>query len=741
MPRRLRRLVRHVRAFSRAAWPGAAAGTVLTTLLFMAGLASSLRSGLGRLADLAIVLIVSALGIAALGLVGILLRAVLRAWPPLFAGALIGSFAFLMIVLSLLDAGGEVGIVVGGAIVVLGAALGGTVAGVAGGPDMPRPRRVVAAALLVVVAAGWLALAVWLRHPGVDPEVARYPSGPAPAAAPLAADDPSRKGGATVGYLTYGSGTDRRRPEYGRGAAFTTEPVDASRWLHGLVGWKAVVRRWYWGFGAEALPLNARVFYPEGPGPFPLVLVVHGNHRMEEPSDAGYAYLGEVLASRGFIVASVDHNFLNRSWSGDLGGDVATRGLLLLHHLAAWRRWNDTPGHPFHRRVDMERIALVGHSRGGEAVAYAAAFNRLPCLPDDCAVRFDFGFSIRAIAALAPVDDDYDPANQPVPIEGVSYLVLHGSHDGDVATFEGLRAFRRARVPGEGFKAAVYVYRANHSQFNTVWGNDDVGTPFSAFTIHRSLLTEEEQRRVAQVFVGGFLEATLHGRRAYRPLFADPRAAVGTLPDTTYFTQVEDAGFKVVADYAGGLDLTRGILPGSAMAGENLSVWRHAQVKSRVDWPFRVVAVHLGWRRAATAGTPRYRITLPEATAAAWRLDADSRLVFMVADAAEESQAPIDFTVEIATADGVVSRVPVSRIAPLPPMPRVRFTKWGLLDRAFYHRDAEPVFRSYELPLSWFAAPGFQPGRIREVRLVFDRTPAGLIAVNEVGFSVAPSGS
>ena len=52
-----------------------------------------------------------------------------------------------------------------------------------------------------------------------------------------------------------------------------------------------------------ALPLNARVWHPAGDGPFPLVLVVHGNHRMEDFSDPGYAYLGETLASRGFIVA------------------------------------------------------------------------------------------------------------------------------------------------------------------------------------------------------------------------------------------------------------------------------------------------------------------------------------------------------------------------------------------------------------------------------------------------------
>ena len=50
---------------------------------------------------------------------------------------------------------------------------------------------------------------------------------------------------------------------------------------------------------------------PRGDGPFPLALIVHGNHSMEDYSDPGYAYLGELLASRGIIMASVDENFIN----------------------------------------------------------------------------------------------------------------------------------------------------------------------------------------------------------------------------------------------------------------------------------------------------------------------------------------------------------------------------------------------------------------------------------------------
>jgi acetyl esterase/lipase len=51
-------------------------------------------------------------------------------------------------------------------------------------------------------------------------------------------------------------------------------------------------------------------------------------------------------------------------------------------------------------RVDMNNIAVMGHSRGGEAAALAATFNKLR-IPDD----FKQGFVQLAIkSVVAPVD-------------------------------------------------------------------------------------------------------------------------------------------------------------------------------------------------------------------------------------------------------------------------------------------------------------------------------------------------
>ncbi|CAF4258032.1 unnamed protein product, partial [Rotaria magnacalcarata] len=66
-------------------------------------------------------------------------------------------------------------------------------------------------------------------------------------------------------------------------------------------------------FNQFVLPLNGRIWYPTNTssGPYPIVLMVHGNHVSMEPSENGYEYLGTMLAGQGFFTVSVDQTFLN----------------------------------------------------------------------------------------------------------------------------------------------------------------------------------------------------------------------------------------------------------------------------------------------------------------------------------------------------------------------------------------------------------------------------------------------
>ncbi len=385
----------------------------------------------------------------------------------------------------------------------------------------------------------------------------------------ITAANPGDPGPYAVRRLYYGSGTDRQRAVYRDSVTLKTATVDASPFAT-VAADAAKEHKKYWGFDLKKAPVNGRVWYPDGPGPFPLVLVVHGNHNPRDYSDPGYGYLGELLASRGFILASVDENFIN-----GLSGENDARAWMLLKHLQAWKKFNDSAAGPLHGRVDMTRIALMGHSRGGEAAPLAATFNRLQFYPDDAKQKLGFDFAIRSIVSIAPVDGQYKASGQFTPLENVNYLVIHGSHDGDVSRSRGLRQYDRLRFTDgkPWFKSAIWMYRANHGQWNTVWQNKDNGPRSGRSLDLRALIPLDEQLRFGKVAISAFLEATLHDRREYLPIFRDHRTAGHWLPKTMYVTRFQESGYAPLARYDEDIDVTTGV-PGVTIAGDSLATWR-----------------------------------------------------------------------------------------------------------------------------------------------------------------------
>ena len=593
----------------------------------------------------------------------------------------------------------------------------------------------------------------------------------------LAAPNPSAKGSFAVRTLYYGSGTDKRRPEYRDSVALKTQTVDGSKFADAPNPAQRKVRRDYWGFGFDKLPVNGRVWYPAGDGPFPLVLVVHGNHNMKDFSDPGYGYLGELLASRGFILVSVDENFLN----GFMNSENDARGWMLLKHLEAWRVFNDSVGSPFRSKVDMHRIALVGHSRGGEAVAVAAAFNRLSHYPDDATQTFAFNFGIRSLIAIAPIDGQYEPAQRPTPLENVSYLVIHGSHDGDVSAFSGLRQYQRIVFTDHEpwFKSAVWMYRANHGQWNTVWGNQDNGPTSARVLDLRGLVTAEEQRQFGEVYMSAFLEATLRDDLRYLPLFRDHREIGQWLPKTMYATRFQDSRFKAVADFQEDVDVTTGSVRGVRIAADSLATWKEGALPLRWRNSFTGTnAAWVGWNnRIAGDDTTKmgraasYTIALSDSLRSAWSIDERSSLQFSLAPTdtrpaprktAEDTAAstdssrkaapkpkppaakkaakdtmPVDLSIVAVDTDGDSARVALSAYG-VPRRPiQLQIMRRAKRERQRFANQYELVLQTYVIPIADFAReePRFDASRIASVRFVFDRTAAGTVIIDDVGFS------
>ncbi len=132
-------------------------------------------------------------------------------------------------------------------------------------------------------------------------------------------------------------------------------PVVATLWYPAPEG----TRGERWGAG----PFHFGVSAPGAPlrdgGPLPLVVMSHGTGG----SAAQMAWLGETLASRGYLVAALNHH-----------GNTAFEGDLLPEGFALWwERAADVPillngllAHDrFGPRVDRERIGMVGFSLGG----------------------------------------------------------------------------------------------------------------------------------------------------------------------------------------------------------------------------------------------------------------------------------------------------------------------------------------------------------------------------------------
>lgn len=785
-PRIWRRAGRAIRRWWRRAWevvlPGAAARRGATwaigvTAVVAGGLALvTFRAGFGAVLDVVVSLVLAFIALALAFLATLLIGRVISLVPRFLTWVGMGMSGALIVALAGwgLPFLGAVGVLLVLAVLVVEAMLGGALAiiGSGGLRGAGRAKR----AWLVAVAAGGiganLVVVGWLLWPGNDRDLVRPPADKA-VVTPLAIGDPSKPGPFGVRTLTYGSGTDRRREEFGRGATLKTKPVDATPFVKGSEGWRMSLRRWYWGFDFEHFPVNGRVWYPDGQGPFPLVLIVHGNHNMEESSDPGYAYLGEHLASRGFIFVSVDENFFNGSFRGSLTKENDGRGWMLLHHLKVWKQWNESDGNPFRGKVATDRIALIGHSRGGEAVAVAGAFNPLRYYPDDGRVDMPSGFGIRSLVAIAPVDGQYSPADRYTPLENVNYLTLQGAHDADVSTFHGIRQFARVRFTDEAYhvKAAVYTYRANHGQFNTVWGNDDAGFPMGLFLDRKRLMPGDAQRRVAKVFITAFLEGTLLDKPDSLDVLKDERRARQWLPDDAYVTRFADSASHAVATYEEDVDLTTATLPGVRIEQHGLALWREQYLPFK-SGNTRDAVVYLGWTPPAPrttkdnppqAGPPSYSIVLPDGLGSAWGVSGESELRFALAqvdkkvpddekkaEGGKDEKAkgkktedptrpvPLDLTVELTSANGASVRLPLSRFRSMPVMLTARITKfWS--EVGMYEKPSEPVLQSFVLPLSAFAEADarFDPAALTVIRLIFDRSPEGVVALDDV--AIAPA--
>lgn len=546
--------------------------------------------------------------------------------------------------------------------------------------------------------------------------------------AELGIENPGEQGAFEVEYFTYGSGNNERRPEFGVEATYKTNPVDASLLLPEWKGKKKKWRERYWGFGIEEAPINGRVWMPRTEGKSPLVLIVHGNHGMEHYSDPGYQYLGELLASRGFITVSVDENYINGTWSGDFRGkEMPIRAWLLLKHLEQWKNWSDDQSTPLFNKADLDKVILIGHSRGGEAVSIAAEFNGLEFFPDNANVKFDFNFGIKGLVTIAPTDQRYF---RRMELKNINYLSLQGSYDADEASFFGLRQYQRISYDDtlNYFKAGVLVHRANHGQFNSIWGRRDFGEPTGWFLNTGPLISGEDQREVAKVYISAFAERVFNEKDEYEPAFKNSASIQSWLPETVFLNSYSTSKDSVMVNFEEDIDLTT--TPIGTSVASNMLVWKEEPLMMRGGETQGTNAVILGWDNDSIDTTPVYTLSLNEPLNTVdfkemtMTLGRSNDSEFKVADTVD-----IDFSIQLITESDTISTA-LMEYKKLAPKLKVRYMKLDKMNGSF-GGDWEIATESVSIPLQHFGADSTT---VQSIRFVFNQTKKGLIALDNIGF-------
>jgi len=145
-----------------------------------------------------------------------------------------------------------------------------------------------------------------------------------------------------------------------------------------------------YGLGADHL-VDVRL--PAGTDPAPLVVVVHGGFWRKAWDRAHAGPQSAALAEAGYVVATVEYHRVGRPGSGwpHTLDDVALMADTVPTLVAG-----SALG-----RVDLERIAFVGHSAGGHLVTWLAARHVLPAASPWATARPLAG----AVVSLAGVVD------------------------------------------------------------------------------------------------------------------------------------------------------------------------------------------------------------------------------------------------------------------------------------------------------------------------------------------------
>lgn len=227
---------------------------------------------------------------------------------------------------------------------------------------VPEPRTALVFTALVAVAACSLA-------PTTAPRAAiSPPAGPAHSASPAASPSPAPE----PTYPPYYIESLRQLPHPGGAIQVGGQMFRGAGFTKSQISWPS-----------QGQAMTGTISMPDGPGPFPVVIVNHGHipaNRYWVGQDSGI--FGDPMAAHGFI--SLAPNYPGYAGSGQLDPVYPS---IIAEAIANTDLVSSLPSLP---QADVRRVAIIGHSNGGGVGLLMAVIDP----------------RVKALALFAPVSSD-----------------------------------------------------------------------------------------------------------------------------------------------------------------------------------------------------------------------------------------------------------------------------------------------------------------------------------------------